>query len=110
MAKDPTETLGEVLDYMNTDVLPSSQSQKNYKVFENAMKLIYALSLSLTSINCLERLFHDRVLLDLMSKMTVHPDKKGFFARIFDESGKMEAASAMTEIVFTLWTDLTLVY
>ena len=95
---------------MNTDILPTSQSKKNYKVFENAMKLIYTLTLSLTSILCVKRLFHDRVLLDFMSPMTVHPDKKGFFARIFDDSGKMEAASAMTERVFTLWTDLTLVY
>ena len=74
------------------------------------MKLIYALTLSLTSILCLERLFHDRVLLDLMSKMAVRPAKKGFFAKMFDESSKMEAASASTESVFTLWTDLTMVY
>ena len=69
MSEHPVDTLNEVLEYMTGIVLPTCQGQRNYKVHENAMKLIYAMTLSLTSLRCLERMFHDSALLGFMCAM-----------------------------------------
>ena len=110
MAEEPVETLNAVLEYLTGIVLPTSQGQRNYKVHENAMRLCYALTLSLTSIRCLERLFHDTLLLNFMCEMGIQKNQKGFFERVFADNGSRKPAIAATEALFTLWTDLTMVY
>lgn len=75
------------------------------------MRLIYALTLSLTSIQCLERLFHDEALLGLISEMALKkPQQKGLFERMFADTSLKKSSIAASEAVLTLWTDLTMVY
>jgi len=110
MSDKPVDTLSEVLEYMTGIVLPTCQGQRNYKVHENAMKLIYAMTLSLTSLHCLERLFHDSALLGFMRDMATQKNQKGFLERVFADNGSRQPAIAATESLFILWTDLTMVY
>ena len=59
MSEEPVEMLGEVLEYLTGIVMPTSLDSRNYPVFHNTMRVLYAMTLALTSIRCIERLFHD---------------------------------------------------
>ena len=74
------------------------------------MRLVYTMTLSLTSIRCLERLFHDGQLLEHMFDMATKPPQKSMFEGLFYDTSQRKEAMERTESVFTLWTDLTMVY
>ena len=74
------------------------------------MRLLYALTLTLTSIRCIERLLHDSVLLEQMFDVASKPLTKGFFESMFTDMGQRKSAITVTERLLTLWTDLTMVY
>ena len=74
------------------------------------MRLLYALTLALTSIRCIERLLHDSVLLEHMFDVASKPLTKGFFESMFTDMNQRKSAITVTERLLTLWTDLTMVY
>ena len=111
MSEEPTTTLDEVLEYLTHTVLPISLDQRNYPVFHNSMRVLYGLSLTLTSIRCIERLFHDEILLNQIFEMATRPaEKKGFFESLFVDTSLRKKAIEEAEKLLTLWTDLTMVY
>mgnify|MGYP000350719313 CR=1 FL=1 len=93
MSEEPTNTLNDVLNYLNEIVLPTSIESRNYPVFHNAMRVIYAFTLTLTSIRCIERLFHDDLLLGFIYEMATRPaEKKGFFESFFVDTSLRKRA------------------
>ena len=59
MSKEPLDELHAVLEYLTGIVLPTSLEQRNYRVSANTMRQLYAFTLTLTSIRCIERLLND---------------------------------------------------
>lgn len=110
MSEVPVDELHSVLEYLTGIVLPTSLESRNYRVFTNTMRLLYALTLTMTSIRCIERLFNDELLLGNMYDLSVKPVEKGLMARMFGDPALLKAAKVATESLITLWTDLTMVY
>ena len=110
MSEDPVNTLNEVMVYLTSVVLPTSDDNRNYRVFENAMRLMYAMSITLTSIRCIERIFHDEALMNFIYSMATRTQKNSFFERMFVDTSQRQSSIAIAEQLLTLWTDLTMVY
>ena len=79
-------------------------------MFKNAMRLLYACTLSLNSIRCMERLLNDETLLSFMLEMALKPASKGIFESMFVDTTLRKATIAETTYLLVLWTDLTMVY
>ena len=111
MSEEPITVLSEVLEYLTGIVLPTSLESRNYPVFHNTMRVLYAMTLALTSIRCIERLFHDEILLANIFEMATKPaEKKGFFESFWVDTSLRKHAIEQAENLLTLWTDLTMVY
>ena len=110
MSARPLEALHEVLEYLTGIVLPTSLDQRNYRVFTNSMRMLYAFTLTSTSIRCIERLFNDELLLHSMFEMLTVLPVKGLFARMFGDPSLRKNGAEATNSLLTLWTDLTMVY
>ena len=104
------DTLNQVIEYLTGTVLPTSLEQRNYRVFTNAMRMLYAFTLTLTSIRCLERLLNDEYLLNWMFQMATTPAEKGFFAKMFGDPNLRKNGIETTNCLVNLWTDLTMMY
>ena len=102
--------LDQVLKYLTDVVFPTAFGEKNYKVVTNIARLLFCITLSLTSIKCIERLLNDEKLLENLKEMATKPESLGMFAGAFNDKQKRLNAIKECERTFLLWTDFTMMY
>ena len=74
------------------------------------MQLLYSVTLTLTSIRCIERLFCDKKVLDIMLAVIKEPEKKSMLGGLFGSNDAKRKAVHSCIMLLTLWTDVTMVY
>ena len=74
------------------------------------MQLLYSVTLSLTSIRCVERLFNDTKVLDMILTVVKEPEKKSLLGGLFSSNDIKRKAVTECVRLLTLWTDVTMVY
>ena len=102
--------LDQVLKYLTDVVFPTAFGEKNYKVVTNIARLLFCITISLTSIKYIERLLNDDKLLENLKEMATKPEILGMFAGTFNDKEKRLNAIKECERTFLLWTDFTMMY
>ena len=74
------------------------------------MQLLYSVTLSLTSIRCIERLFCDEKLYEYILLINTQPEKQSLLGSLFGGNDTKKNAVRESVRLLTLWTDVTMVY
>ena len=76
----------------------------------NCMQLLYCVTLRLSSIRCIERLFCDEKVLNAILVVCKEPEKKSMLGGLFNKNDAKKDAVKASVRLLTLWTDVTMVY